>query len=70
MLKFLTIGRMATFIVTFLTTIPLFIRYLKNPPAGKMMFVHVHVWIGLLFFVFAIIGMILQRKMKNKSASR
>jgi hypothetical protein len=57
----LTIARMITFIVTLLTTIPLFIKYVSDQPPQNMLITHLHVWFGLAFFVLAIISMIKQK---------
>lgn len=65
-MKLLNILRTSTFAVTFLTTIPLFIKYLHGFAAGKLPMVHIHVWAGLLFYITAITGMILMRKNKKK----
>jgi hypothetical protein len=65
-MKLLSIARTSTFIITFLTTIPLFIKYLGGIASGKFFMIHIHVWIGLLFYIFAITSMVLQRKQKKK----
>ncbi|MCK9438458.1 MAG: hypothetical protein WCY43_03495 [Patescibacteria group bacterium] len=63
--KILNIIRMFAFVGTLLTTIPLFINYLLNLAPKNELIVHLHVWLGILFFVFAVISMILQKK-ENK----
>jgi hypothetical protein len=62
MKKFVEKGRIISFIVTLLTTIPLLFNYLKNTEPKNELIVHLHVWFGLLFFTFAITSMILNKK--------
>lgn len=66
MKKIINIGRIITFIATLLTTIPLFINYIIGDSPKNQLIVHLHVWFGLLFFIFAIISMVLQKKMNRK----
>ena len=68
-MKLLGIARTATFSITFLTTIPLFIKYLQGIASGKFIMIHIHVWVGLLFYIFAITSMIIQRKQRKKMKS-
>ncbi|MBN2396072.1 MAG: hypothetical protein JXC36_06390 [Candidatus Atribacteria bacterium] len=65
-MKIINIGRIVTFIITLLSTIPLFINYLIGTAPKNQIIVHIHVWFGLGFFVFAIISMVLQRQIKKK----
>lgn len=65
-MKFISISRMVTFIVTLLTTIPLFINYLMGSEPTHALIVHLHVWFGLAFFVFAILSMRMQKRTMNK----
>lgn len=67
MKKFIKIGRIVTFIATLLTTIPLFINYILDVSPKNQLIVHLHVWFGSLFFIFAIISMILQKKSKSNN---
>ena len=62
--KIVTILRMTTFIATLLTTIPLFVNYLIGSQPKNQLIVHLHVWFGLGFLIFAIISMIIQKKNK------
>lgn len=66
MLKLLTTGRMASFFIMLLSTIPLFIHYLMHTTPRNQMVVHIHVWFGCAFFIFAIASMIVQKKTGNK----
>ena len=61
-MKFLALARTTTFAVTLVSTIPLFINYLTGSAPKKPLIVHAHVWFGLLFFVFAIVSMVVQKK--------
>ena len=64
-MKVLNILRTVSFIATLLTTIPLFINYLSGTSPARQLIVHLHVWFGLAFFIFAIVSMILMKKNKN-----
>lgn len=66
MKKIINIGRIITFIATLLTTIPLFINYILGISSKNQLIVHLHVWFGLLFLIFAIISMVMQKKMSRK----
>ncbi len=66
-MKVLNILRMFTFIVSLLSSIPLFIHYLSHSAPRNALITHVHVWFGLSFFVFAIISMILTKKQSKKA---
>ncbi len=61
-LKFVSSVRMLTFIVTLLTTIPLFITYLLGSEPTHQLIVHLHIWFGLVFFITAIVNMIMKKK--------
>ncbi len=62
--KAITIIRMIAFIATLLTTIPLFINYIMGSAPTHQLIVHLHVWFGLIFFITAIISMIIKRKIE------
>lgn len=66
MFKFVTIGRVVSLLVTLLSTIPLFIHYLMHTAPKNQMIVHIHVWVGCLFFIFALVSMIMQKKQRAK----
>jgi len=61
-LKLISSVRMITFIVTLLTTIPLFITYILGSEPTHQLIVHLHVWFGLVFFITAIVNMIIKRR--------
>ncbi|MCK4530969.1 MAG: hypothetical protein KAU44_07300 [Candidatus Marinimicrobia bacterium] len=62
MKKVFTMLRMTTFAGTVLTSIPLFINYLRDIEPEHQLITHLHVWFGLAFVIFAIISMIMQKK--------
>lgn len=64
-MKFLNVLRMVTFIATLLTTIPLFINYIRDVAPKHPLITHLHVWFGLAFFIVAVISMILTKKNKG-----
>jgi len=45
-----------------LTTIPLLINYLKGIEPRFPIFVHLHVWFGVIFLIVVAIRMIINRK--------
>lgn len=65
MIKIITIGRMVSFFITLISTIPLLIHYLMHTEPKHQMIVHIHVWFGCAFFIFAIASMIAQKKNKK-----
>lgn len=64
-MKILNILRMITFIATLLTTIPLFVNYLRDVTPKNPLITHLHVWFGLAFFIVAIISMLISKKNKG-----
>ncbi|MCC7574505.1 hypothetical protein KO361_02845 [Candidatus Woesearchaeota archaeon] len=48
--------------ITIITTIPLFVSYVKDVPVKYPLFTHLHVWFGLAFLVFALLRIILNKK--------
>lgn len=59
--------RMFSFVITLLTTIPLFINYLRGADHGNELIVHLHVWFGVTFFIFAITSMILEKQGREEN---
>lgn len=55
--------RMIAFIVTILSTIPLFLSYLTDSQPKNELVTHLHVWFGLIFIVMSVVSMLLE---KNK----
>ena len=64
-MKIINTLRTIAFIVTLMTSIPLFINYLMDNPPAHQLIVHLHVWFGLAFFVFGITSMIMMKKKNN-----
>ena len=64
-IKIISSLRMITFIVTLITTIPLFVNYIIGSEPTQELIVHLHVWFGLVFFITAIISMIQKRKERD-----
>ena len=62
MRKILLWAIIPSFIVVVLTTIPLFVNYLKGTEPKFPIFVHLHIWFGVIFVVVVIIRMIMNRK--------
>lgn len=54
---------MIAFIVTILSTIPLFLSYLTDSQPKNELVTHLHVWFGLIFIVMSVVSMLLE---KNK----
>lgn len=50
---------------TILTSLPLFVHYLTRTTPDHRLIVHLHVWFGLLFILFAVTSMILNKRAKN-----
>ena len=65
-MKVLHLLRTISFVLTLLTTIPLFINYLNHTAPAHPLIVHLHVWFGLAFFIFAVLSMIIMKKNKNQ----
>jgi len=62
MRKILLWTTVLSFIMIVLTTIPLFVSYLKGTEPKFSIFVHLHVWFGVMLVVVVIIRMIMNRK--------
>jgi len=57
-MKFLNLVRISSFVLVLLTSIPLFVSYLRGAEPQWQLIVDLHVWLGVVFFVSAGIGMI------------
>ncbi len=64
-MKYISMGRMITFIVTVLTSIPLFVSHIKGVNPQFPIFTDLHTWFGLAFVILAVISMSIQRKMNK-----
>lgn len=67
LMKLLTMGRMITFAVTVLSSIPLFINYIMGVEPAFELVVHLHNWFGLAFIVFAVLSMRMQKASQKAS---
>ena len=59
----LAFAQILTFVLTAITSIPLFISYLKGVDPMNPVFTHLHVWFGLAFIIVALIKMSGRRKL-------
>lgn len=66
MRKIIKKARMISLALTLLTTIPLFINYLKGTEVSNSTIIDLHVWFGLSFFILAITSMIMNHRKHNK----
>lgn len=67
-MKIISILRIIGFIGTILTSIPLFISYISNHDPGNPLIVHLHVWLGVLFIVFAVTNMIMNKRAEKQKS--
>lgn len=66
MRKIIKKARMISLALTLLTTIPLFINYLRDTEVSNSTIIDLHVWFGLSFFILAITSMIMNHRKHNK----
>ena len=52
--RILAFAQVLTFAITTITSVPLFVLYIKNM-AETPIFIHLHVWFGVAFTIVAII---------------
>ena len=64
MKKFINRARMMAFIVTVISTIPLFLSYLTDSQPKNELVTHLHVWFGLIFIVMSVSSMVLEKRKK------
>ena len=64
-IKLINALRIIGFAGTILTSLPLFVHYLAKTTPDHRLIVHLHVWFGLLFILFAVTSMILNRRENN-----
>ncbi len=60
--RFLGILCISTFIMTALTSIPLFANYIKGVSAKSSLIIDLHVWFGLAFIIFVLFRIISNRQ--------
>lgn len=61
-MKIISVLKMIGFIGTILTSIPLFILYVSGIKPSHSLMIHLHVWFGLLFIIFAVTNMIMNKR--------
>jgi hypothetical protein len=61
-MKIISAIKMIGFIGTILTSVPLFILYIFSIEPSHKFMMHIHVWFGLLFIVFAITNMAMNKR--------
>lgn len=62
MKKIINKTRMMAFIVTILSTVPLFLSYLTDSQPKNELVTHLHVWFGLIFIVISVSSMLLGKR--------
>ncbi|MBA7521022.1 hypothetical protein ES705_13122 [subsurface metagenome] len=67
MMKFLNILRISVFTIMILTSLPLVIHHFRGSNPEHDVITHLHVLFGLLFIVIAIISMVLNKKMQDRT---
>ena len=67
-MKVISVLRMVGFIGTILTSIPLFIFYITNQEPHSFLLVHMHVWLGVMFIIFAVTNMIMIKRSKKQNS--
>lgn len=58
----LSILRTSLFVLTVITIIPLFIKYITGQESSNTLIIDLHVWFGLAFVILATVSMIKKRK--------
>jgi len=53
--RILAFTQVLTFAIAAITSVPLFVSYLRNTNPLNPMFIHLHAWFGLIFIIVAII---------------
>jgi hypothetical protein len=64
MKKIINKTRMMAFIVTILSTVPLFLSYLTDSQPKNELVIHLHVWFGFIFIVISVSSMVLEKRKK------
>ncbi|MDD2196488.1 MAG: hypothetical protein PHE03_11250 [Bacteroidales bacterium] len=67
-MKIISVVRMIGFIGTILTSIPLFYFYISTQTPKNFLLVHLHVWLGVLFIVFAVTNMIMNKRAERQKS--
>jgi len=66
-MKLVNVLKIIGFVGTLLTSIPLFALYIKGIKPGNPMIIHLHVWLGLLFILFAVTSMVINKRNGNQN---
>ena len=61
--RILAFAQILTFAITAITSIPLFVSYLRNANPKNPIFVHLHVWFGFAFIIVALIKIYERKKL-------
>jgi hypothetical protein len=61
-MKIVSALKMIGFIGTIITSIPLFILYISGIEPSHRFMVHLHFWSGLLFIIFAVTNMVMNKR--------
>lgn len=61
MKKIINKTRMVAFMVTIVTSIPLFLSYLTYSQPKNELVTHLHVWFGLIFIVISVVKMLSEK---------
>ena len=61
--RILAFAQIFTFAITAITSIPLFISYLRNANPMNPVFVHLHVWFGFGFIIIALLKISERKKL-------
>lgn len=67
-MKIISMLKMIGFIGTILSSIPLFIFYISGQPPKNFLLVHLHVWLGAMFIVFAITNMVIKKRAEKQKS--
>jgi hypothetical protein len=66
-MKIVSALKMIGFIGTILTSIPLFTLYISGIEPSHRLMIHLHVWFGLLFIIFAVTNMIINKRQAKQN---
>lgn len=64
-MKLINVLRIIGFTGTILTSLPLFVHYLAKTAPDHRLIVHLHIWLGILFILFAVTGMVINKRVKK-----
>lgn|GEM_PF-693537 len=67
-MKIISALKMVGFVGTVLTSIPLLYFYISNQSPKSFTIVHLHVWLGVMFIIFAATNMIMIKQAKKQNS--